>query len=578
MKRGRQAGKDGLELIEEAIHLLRAAPASLLARYYLGALPFVLGLLYYWADMSRSPFAYQHIVGAALGLAALFCWMKFWQAVFTRRLRAALANGPQPRLNFIRCTRILITQVALQPSGLLLLPLSAVLTVPYGWVYAFYQNLTTLADGESAELTPLVRRAWRQAALWAGQNHAVLGILSGFGFCVFLNWATVGFLLPYLAKALFGIQSVFTRSALTMLNTTFFATMLSLTYLCVDPILKACYALRCFYGEALESGQDLKAELRDYDAPAKRVAAGLVVLALLGAGANAWCRTAAAAEAGALPAQGIAASEADSAQAGLPTRAAPGATGGMSARDLDRSIQQVIHQRKYTWRLPREKMVEPEPGQPGILARFFQRAGKLLLRWLEAFGNFLDKWLRRFFGNRRPSPPPPGGSGYRWIVAEHLLLYALIAAAVAGLGLLLRRLWRKRQAQGVTTISSEAIQPLPDLSDENLGAEELPEDGWTKLAKELLARGELRQALRAFYLASLAHLAARNLISLAKFKSNREYQRELDRRGHAFPDLLALFGENVSEFERIWYGLHETNRELVGRFAAKVERMRSGNA
>jgi len=53
---------------------------------------------------------------------------------------------------------------------------------------------------------------------------------------------------------------------------------------------------------------------------------------------------------------------------------------------------------------------------------------------------------------------------------------------------------------------SEAIFPVPDLADENIRADQLPEDGWTKLARELLERGEFRLAMRAFYLASLAHL------------------------------------------------------------------------
>jgi len=51
----RQQGRGGLDLMEEATHVLRAAPAGTLAIYYLGAIPFVLGLLFFWADMSRSP-------------------------------------------------------------------------------------------------------------------------------------------------------------------------------------------------------------------------------------------------------------------------------------------------------------------------------------------------------------------------------------------------------------------------------------------------------------------------------------------------------------------------------------------
>ena len=113
------------------------------------------------------------------------------------------------------------------------------------------------------------------------------------------------------------------------------------------------------------------------------------------------------------------------------------------------------------------------------------------------------------------------------------------------------------------------------MTDEKLAADALPEDGWTRLGRELLARGELRLALRAFYLASLAHLASRQLISLAKFKSNRDYERELRRRGHSLPGLLTVFGENVLVFDRIWYGMHEINQELVAQFMAKVEQIRA---
>ena len=85
----------------------------------------------------------------------------------------------------------------------------------------------------------------------------------------------------------------------------------------------------------------------------------------------------------------------------------------------------------------------------------------------------------------------------------------------------------------------------------------------------------MRLALRAFYFASLAHLATRNLITIAKFKSNRDYERELRRRGHSLPDLLSLFGENVSTFDSTWYGMHEINQEAVGQFLANVERIKA---
>jgi len=155
------------------------------------------------------------------------------------------------------------------------------------------------------------------------------------------------------------------------------------------------------------------------------------------------------------------------------------------------------------------------------------------------------------------------------------LLWTLVAVVASVLAIIIYRAWRGRR-KSPPVIASEAVLPVPDLADENVGADQLPEEGWTKLARELLARGELRLAMRAFYLASLSHLAARNLISIARFKSNREYERELRRRGHSFPDLLSLFGQNISVFEAVWYGMHQVNADSVNQFALNVERIKTG--
>ncbi len=76
-----QTDKPALELIEEAINLIRCSPGNILSTYYIGSLPFMLGLLYFWADMSRGGSAPEHVVEASLGMAFLFLWMKCWQAV-----------------------------------------------------------------------------------------------------------------------------------------------------------------------------------------------------------------------------------------------------------------------------------------------------------------------------------------------------------------------------------------------------------------------------------------------------------------------------------------------------------------
>jgi hypothetical protein len=158
-------------------------------------------------------------------------------------------------------------------------------------------------------------------------------------------------------------------------------------------------------------------------------------------------------------------------------------------------------------------------------------------------------------------------------VKPSVLLYLLLAAVLGGLGIFLLRTRRPRRA--ISRVVPLSVERPLDITDETVSADQLPEDGWIRLAKELMDQGELRLAMRAFYLATLAHLARRGLLQIARFKSNHDYERELRRRGHAVPDLLPLFGENLYSFERIWYGLHDVDQESLRRFAENVDRMKS---
>ncbi|HEX9047613.1 MAG TPA: hypothetical protein VF988_11345, partial [Verrucomicrobiae bacterium] len=492
MKADRQQGRSAFDLFEEATHLLRTAPAVTLAVYYAGAIPFVLGLLFFWADMSRSPLAPQHLAGGSLGLALLFFWMKLWQADFAQRVRAQAAREKYLPLSFRRAARILFMQAIVHPAGLFLLPLALLPVLPFPWVYALFQNVTALDDGSEAGTGALLKKSWRQAKLWPRQNHAFLALGFVFLFCVFLNWVSVCLVLPQVFKMLFGVESDFTRSPWAMLNSTFFAAMLAVTYLSVDPILKAAYALRCFYGDSLESGEDLKAELKPFINGAIKTAA-----ALLAVSAFFFATPARAATTNAPPV----------------LQTAP----AVPPSDLDHAINQTVHERKYLWRMPREAVVEPETDR-GIIGKFFDKLGQLLRDWVNDFGDWLQKILRKLFPHSRPVEPAAQGSGYGWIIAVEILIYALAIAAVAALLYLLWRVWRNRRPRSAP-VATEPIQPAPDLADENVRADQLPEDGWTKLARELLERGEFRLAMRAFYLASLAHLAAHNLISIARCKS-----------------------------------------------------------
>jgi len=253
-----------------------------------------------------------------------------------------------------------------------------------------------------------------------------------------------------------------------------------------------------------------------------------------------------------------------------PTTAAPRSLSAQSS-ELDHALQQVVQKRKYAWRLPRAISQDSDTGQQGILDRFLDRIAKMVQQTLRDFGNWLGKWLRKLFSNQRALQAD--NSGYGWILTQEVLLYGLVLAALIGLAWLVYHIVRQHQRKQ-QPLPSAPIQLTPDLTDEHVAAEHLPEDGWTSLGRELLARGELRLALRAFYFASLAHLAQRNLVSLAKFKSNHDYECELSRRAHSFPDLLTCFGQNVVVFDRVWYGLHELTSESLNQFIANLERIK----
>jgi hypothetical protein len=580
--------KNPLELSEEAFYLLRRAPAAAWAAYALGGLPFVLGLLFFWSDMARSAFAAERLLPGSLALAAGFIWMKAWQAVFARSLQALLCGEEQPRWNLRAWLRTAVVQAFIQPFGLFLLPVTLAVLFPFGWVYAFFSNVTVLSGEEAPTVLGIGRRAWRQAMLWPMANHYLVFYLTLFGLFVFVNLYTAVLGIPFLLDRLLGIPSIFTQAPWAAMNSTLTAGVAALTYLCCDPLLKALYALRCFYGESLGSGQDLRAELR-------RCAAALEAGPSTGSGQGplrpetAGARTAATPgrQSALNPTRGhvrtyrllmvlmllITRGTTQGADAGeeleAPTAAPPASQGsqGISSRALHESIERVIQKREYSWRLPRETV--PKKANQNLtwvetLARNTEEVAKAVSRWVSD----VLRWI-----NARFSRGSGSGSGTAMAFVMKAVVVVLGLALVGFLFWLLWRLWRNRPQ--LPDLEAAALPATPDLTDENVAADQLPEEGWLGMARELLARGELRLAMRAFYLATLAHLAQRNLISLARFKSNQDYERELQRRGHALATVLALFSQNRLVFERVWYGRHEITPRALHEFAGAVERIKT---
>lgn len=547
MLRKRTSEKGALELLEEAVHLLRLASLPTLICYCVGSFPFVLGFLFFWADMSRSAFAAEHCGRAAFGMVLLFIWMKTWQTIFLSGLTAQITGKPSASWTLSRIARVALAQTILQPSGFFILPVAFVIMLPFSWAFAFYQNVTLFAGSNDAG--SLFKKAMQQANLFQRQNILALLILSAFTIFVWINLVTLIVIFPSLLKMFLGIETVFTRSGYhAFFNTTFFAASFALTYLCVDPLIKSFYALRCFYGQALATGEDLKVELRSSTSAAGTLAAILICLFSLTANASSETKSQA-----------------------LPVRTS---SPTVPTANLDNSIREVLTRPEFTWRQPRVKMEKPET-EKGWLVLFLESIRDTLLSWLRTLRdwgrNFVD-WINKYF-RKKNSVSESTSSGDNWMGTLQVMVFVLLALIATGLALLFFRMWKRREKK--TVVVAQAILTTPDLNNEDVAANQLPEDGWLKLARELMEKGDLRLALRAFYLAGLAHLAEREFVSIAKFKSNREYELELRRRARTLPELQSAFGQNVTTFDRIWYGMHEVTQESLERFQSNLERIRT---
>ncbi|UCF91358.1 MAG: DUF4129 domain-containing protein [Desulfobacterales bacterium] len=527
-----------IQILEEAVHLLRLAPSRLLPSYYVGSLPFTLGLLYFWGDMSRRADANDYCAVAAGGLALLFVWMKCWQTVFAHQIQAHLQGRRQRRWSLRRIASLAAVQTMVQSTGFFVLPAAALLIVPWGWCYAFYQNATVQTEEEGPTLKRTCRNAWDLAKLWPRQNHILLGVLSLFGGAIFLNLAIAIFVLPHLLKSFLGIDSVFTLSGLHTVNTTFWMATLAISYLCLDPCVKTVYALRCFYGMALKSGVDLKTELNRIIPRASVVLAAVVVLS-----------------AGAFPAA-----------------AAPRPPPSVTPEALNRSIEEVLQRRDFTWRMPREKKTPDEHQTRGPIAALIDwtldKARKglaLLVEWVTQF----FAWLESLLPQREPRSSADKSN---WMASTRtiLILFVILLSAV-----LVWVFWRSRRRRRMAPaeIRSSAMAATPDLTDESLTADELPAQRWLALAEEYTAKASLRLAMRALYLATLARLAEHQMITLENYKSNREYALELQRRAHARKDLLTTFAQLLNQFEQVWYGMYPITRPVFDDYAASQQRI-----
>ncbi len=541
-----------LHTMEESTALLRRCQARDWFWWFAGTAPFVCVLLHFLNDMCRAANAQQHLAESALFLATSYGFMKVAHAVFGDLLLRKLRGDEEaPPLPFRGKLRLVTSQLLIHSTSLWILFLASVALLPMAWVYAFYHNANILAlpvFREGGRTRDLFKQAFTQCHYRPRQNHGVMMILSLFSLLVWLNIATGSALTLVLMKSITGSENAFSRNPWLFISTGFIGATMAISYMIAGPFVKACYAVRCFYGQSRKSGEDIAVQFRS---ASKLSLATLVLLLGLFLATN---------------------SPAASATQGSP---ATPSTVTIDPTKLDKSIHDVMQQDVFQWRMPRDaKHVKDEDlGWFGSFMRdisnWVKSIGTDIGKFFDnIFKGWLKDWLRGLFNSKKGDDT--GEPSTPWANSVQFVLYILLGILAVALAVLLYKQWRK-----MPPAVAAAAAPLPEvnLESDQVVATMLEENEWLRLAQEKMDAGELRLALRALFLATLAHLGERRMIAIKLSKSNGDYVRELGFRARDKSELRGLFGDQTLAFDRAWYGWHDVTRDLLDWFRNNHQRI-----
>jgi len=161
-------------------------------------------------------------------------------------------------------------------------------------------------------------------------------------------------------------------------------------------------------------------------------------------------------------------------------------------------------------------------------------------KWLREQQEKLAKWLQGLLPEIKPGPKADGAA---LALIIRVVLYVLAGLAVLfGILLLLRHGTGWRWAK--STKEAERAR-----AEEDLTGTDIPDP--LGQAHEAAWQGDYRLAVRLSYIACLRRLAERSFLTLERFKTNWEYQSQLQRRSSTAATTLL---PATRLYETIWYG------------------------
>jgi hypothetical protein len=235
---------------------------------------------------------------------------------------------------------------------------------------------------------------------------------------------------------------------------------------------------------------------------------------------------------------------------------------------FDRQIERVLQNPEYNWR---ERATPDGASAHSKEASIIDQWMKSLRRLLFSLGSWVRDLVESLFKPFDLKPPIPQSEVPGFSALLNALGYFLWAAFVVTLIFFAIRLLKFK----ATKLPPSFVSPQkPDLAAEEVEANQLPEDEWYALAREKMAKGELRQAQRALFLAILSYLASHRFITVERWKTNTDYEKELGRKAKHLSELPALFSLSRLGFERCWYGEESVTPADLEKYNLVYERIK----
>lgn len=238
------------------------------------------------------------------------------------------------------------------------------------------------------------------------------------------------------------------------------------------------------------------------------------------------------------------------------------------AEALNRAIDGVLKQSEFAWRLPKE-IISKEKESTSLFKSFFNWVSEYTKKILNTIEDIFD-WYNDIFPQKNIYHPPISDT---WKESVRKYLTFLLVGISCIFLLMMFRIWKKRGKKSEIIDGKSIIDATPDLSEESVYPGDLPANKWFTVAKSQLDQLSLKHALRAFYIGIIALLGEHRILTIKRYKSNRDYEKELKRRMHQFPEIIDIFLSMTEFFEKIWYGNYEINFDDIKKIELLSERM-----